>query len=53
VDSALLDKKLPPKGEPRKARALTADEEAKMLALLPPLARDVVVFALYSMMRRG
>jgi integrase len=49
----LLDYEKPkePAGHP--ARALTADEETKVLALLPPLERDVVTWALDSGMRIG
>ncbi len=40
-----------PAGAP--ARALTFEEEDRLLALLPPLERDVVAWGLDSAMRRG
>lgn len=40
-----------PAGSP--ARALTYEEEDRLLAILPPLERDVIVWGLDSAMRRG
>jgi len=49
----LGDIEVPAEPKREQPRAITRDEESKLLALLNPTVRDVVEFGIYSGMRRG